>query len=267
MATVLVVDDEKNIREHLATYVRSLGHRVEVAAEAAAALACLGRTAVDVVFSDVRMAGMDGLALLNEVRRRRVEAVVVLMTAYATVEQAVEAMRAGAYDYLVKPFSLEQVGLLLDRVLEVQGLRRENRVLRGAVGTPEVLQSANPAMRRALAVARQVAATDATVLLTGESGTGKNVLARAIHDWSPRAAAPFVTVACTTRARAGRGDRARPPARSPRFTAGLGGLPGRARIARRDRAASHPRGAAGLHDPGGGSRTPRDQPDHPLAEA
>jgi NtrC-family two-component system response regulator AlgB len=198
MATVLIVDDEKNIREHLATYVRHLGHRVEVAADAAAALACLGRTAVDVVLSDVRMAGMDGLALLHEMRRRQPDAVVVLMTAYATVEGAVEAMRAGAYDYLVKPFSLDHAHLLLDRVLEVHGLRRENRILRGAVGRPPLLESASPAMQRALAMARQVAATDATVLLTGESGTGKNVLARAIHDWSARAAAPFVTVACTT---------------------------------------------------------------------
>jgi NtrC-family two-component system response regulator AlgB len=198
MATVLIVDDEKNIREHLATYVRHLGHHVEVAADATAALACIGRTAVDVVLSDVRMAGMDGLALLHEMRRRQPDAVVVLMTAYATVAGAVEAMRAGAYDYLVKPFSLDHVHLLLDRVLEVQGLRRENRLLRGAVGRPKLLESASPPMQRALAMARQVAATDATVLLTGESGTGKNVLAGAIHDWSARAAAPFVTVTCTT---------------------------------------------------------------------
>src|SRR5205823_10865190 len=120
MATVLIVDDEKNIREHLAIYVRSLRHRAEVAPDATEALTLLERHEPDVIFSDVRMAGMDGLALLREIRRRRPDAVVVLMTAYATVAQAVEAMRAGAYDYLVKPFSLEQVGLLLARVLEVQ---------------------------------------------------------------------------------------------------------------------------------------------------
>ncbi|HYR96370.1 MAG TPA: response regulator, partial [Candidatus Binatus sp.] len=113
MATILIVDDEKNVRTHLATYVRGLGHRAEMAADATAALAAVDRQEFDVVLSDVRMAGMDGLALLREIRRRRPDVVVVLMTAYATVPQAVDAMRAGAYDYLVKPFGLDQVGLLL----------------------------------------------------------------------------------------------------------------------------------------------------------
>src|SRR2546428_644539 len=181
MATILIVDDEKNIREHLALYVRSLRHRAEVAPDATEALALLERHDPDVIFSDVRMAGMDGLALLREIRRRRPDAVVVLMTAYARVAGAVEAMRAGAYDYLVKPFSLDQVGLLLTRVLEVQALRRENRALRRVLDEPAVLESASPTMARALATARQAAASDATLLLTGESGTGKNVLAAAMH--------------------------------------------------------------------------------------
>ncbi|MFN8545328.1 MAG: sigma-54 dependent transcriptional regulator [Candidatus Binatia bacterium] len=198
MANVLIVDDEKNIRNHLARYVRGLGHQVETAESAAVALETIERRDVDVVFSDVRMAGMDGLALLREIRRRRPDAVVVLMTAYATVAGAVEAMRGGAYDYLVKPFALDEVELLLARVLEVQGLRRENRQLRRAVDEPALLDSASPAMQRVLATARQAAAADVTVLLTGESGTGKNVLAAAIHAWSPRSSGPFVTIACTT---------------------------------------------------------------------
>lgn len=198
MAGVLVVDDEKNIRTHLATYLRGLGHVVEVAADAATALSTLDRGEFDVVLSDVRMAGMDGLALLREIRHKQPDLVVVLMTAYATVSQAVEAMRAGAYDYLVKPFSLDQVGLLLDRVLEVQALRHENRALRQAVQPQARLESASPVMQRVLDTARQVAASDVTVLLTGESGTGKNVLAAAIHQWSPRRDAPFVTITCTT---------------------------------------------------------------------
>ena len=198
MAAILVVDDEKNIRTHLSTYLGSLGHRVETADDGAQALALLGRLAPDVVFSDVRMAGMDGMELLREVRRRRPEAVVVLMTAYATIAGAVEAMREGAYDYLVKPFSLDEVGLLVERVLEVHGLRQENRRLRTAVEEPTLLESASPAMQRVLATAHQVAASDVTLLLTGESGTGKNVLASAIHRWSPRRNGPFVTIACTT---------------------------------------------------------------------
>jgi NtrC-family two-component system response regulator AlgB len=198
MASILVVDDEKNIRTHLATYLGSLGHRVETANDGAEALAQLDRLAPDVVFSDVRMAGMDGMELLRDVRRRRPEAVVVLMTAYATIAGAVEAMREGAYDYLVKPFSLDEVGLLVERVLEVHGLRQENRRLRSAVEEPALLESASPAMQRVLATAHQVAASDVTLLLTGESGTGKNVLASAIHRWSPRRNGPFVTIACTT---------------------------------------------------------------------
>jgi len=162
------------------------------------ALAIMGRHGIDIVLSDVRMAGMDWLALLREIRQRCPETVVVLMTAYATVAQAVEAMRAGAYDYLVKPFSLDQVKLLIERVLEVQTLRRENRVLRWAIEQPALLDSASPMMQRVLSTAQHVAASEATVLLTGESGTGKNVLASAIHAWSPRRNGPFVTVACTT---------------------------------------------------------------------
>ena len=198
MAAILVVDDEKNIRTHLSTYLGSLGHRVETADDGAQALALLDRLSPDLVFSDVRMAGMDGMELRREVRRRRPEAVVVLMTAYATIAGAVEAMREGAYDYLVKPFSLDEVGLLVGRVLEVHGLRQENRRLRTAVEEPALLESASPAMQRVLATAHQVAASDVTLLLTGESGTGKNVLASAIHRWSPRRNGPFVTIACTT---------------------------------------------------------------------
>jgi DNA-binding NtrC family response regulator len=198
MATVLIVDDEKNIRSHLATYLRGQGHRAETAADAAEALDVLERVDADVVLSDVRMAGMDGMELLRAIRGRRPDAVVVLMTAYGTVRGAVDALREGAYDYLVKPFDLDEVGLLLDRVIEVRQLRRENRDLRRVVESPALLASENPAMRRVLEIARQVAASDASVLLTGESGTGKNVLAAAMHSWSPRHQGPFVVVSCTT---------------------------------------------------------------------
>ena len=198
MAIILIVDDEKNIRTHLATYVRGLGHETHVAADAMEALALLDQHVVDVVLSDIRMAGRSGLVLLGEIRKRRPDAVVVLMTAYATIPGAVEAMRAGAYDYLAKPFALDEVGLLLDRVLEIHRLRRENRALREATGPPLLLETRNARMRRTLDAARQAAASDATLLLTGESGTGKNVLAAAIHRWSPRHAGPFVAIQCTT---------------------------------------------------------------------
>jgi DNA-binding NtrC family response regulator len=198
MASILIVDDEKNIRTMLATFVRARGHAAEVAADGAEALAALRRGTIDVVFSDVRMAGLDGLALLGEIRGRWPDVVVVLMTAYATVAQAVEAMRAGAYDYLVKPFSIEEVGLALDRILEVLELRRENRALKSALDRPVLLESRNAKMNRVIETARQGATSAATVLLTGESGTGKSVLAHAIHGWSAHARGPFVAIPCTT---------------------------------------------------------------------
>jgi NtrC-family two-component system response regulator AlgB len=198
MATVLVVDDEKNIRSHLATYLTGLGHRVVLAENGAQALRHADTESFDLVLTDVRMAGMDGLSLLRELRRRGPDAIVVLMTAYATIPGAVEAMREGAFHYLVKPFSLDEVGLLVERALEVHDLRRDNRELRRALDAPPLLDSRSERMHGALDTARRAADSDVTVLLLGESGTGKNVLARAIHGWSARRGEPFVTVACTT---------------------------------------------------------------------
>jgi two-component system, NtrC family, response regulator AlgB len=198
MASILVVDDEKNIRSHLATYLTGLGHRVAVAADGVEALRLADAEPFDLVITDVRMAGMDGMALLRELRRRRPDAVVVLMTAYATIPGAVEAMREGAFHYLVKPFGLDEVGILVERALEVGGLRRDNRALRRALAHAPLLESRAEVMNHALDTARRAADSDVTVLLLGESGTGKNVLARAIHGWSARRDQPFVTVSCTT---------------------------------------------------------------------
>jgi len=198
MANILIVDDDIGIRTHLAAGVRELGHEAEVTADATEALAVMDRGTFDVVLSDIRMAGMDGLALLRELRRRHPGAGVVLMTAYATVPDAVEAIRSGAYDYLVKPFSFEQVALVLGRLLELQTLRHENRALRQAVEIPLPLESCNPTMQQLLASARRAAVSNVPILLTGERGAGKNVMAAAIHRWSPRGSGPFVTIPCAT---------------------------------------------------------------------
>ena len=198
MARLIIVDDEKNIRQSLTTFFRSLGHDVVAAESAAQALAAAEEAAPDLVLTDFRMVETNGLELLKMIKRRRPDCLVVLMTAYATVENAVAAMKAGAYDYVTKPFSLEQIRHVAERALQVQGLQAENRVLRDVVYDAPLLDSQSPAMVKLLETARRAAASDATILLTGESGTGKNVLARQIHAWSPRQNSLFVVVNCTT---------------------------------------------------------------------
>jgi two-component system, NtrC family, response regulator AlgB len=199
MARLLIVDDEKNIRRSLETFFLSQGHSVTAAADARAALNALaGADGFDLVLTDFRMAEMNGLELLVEIKRRFPDASVVLMTAYATVENAVAAMKAGAGDYLSKPFTLQEVQHVVDRALEVRKLRVENRTLRVALDDLPLLESRSPRMRALVDTARQAAASEATIMLSGESGTGKNVLAREMHGWSPRTGQPFVAVNCTT---------------------------------------------------------------------
>ncbi|HXR34631.1 MAG TPA: sigma-54 dependent transcriptional regulator [Candidatus Binataceae bacterium] len=200
MARLLIVDDEKNIRRSLETFFQSCGHQVQTAGDARVALELLAASdGVDLVLTDFRMAEINGLELLKEIKRRFPEASVVLMTAYATVENAVAAMKGGASDYLSKPFSLQEVEHVVNRALELKNLRAENRVLRAAVLEElPLIESRSLRMRALVDTARQAAASEATILLLGESGTGKNVLAREIHGWSPRAGHPFVVVNCTT---------------------------------------------------------------------
>src|SRR5208282_5423858 len=198
MARLLVVDDEKNIRLSLVRFFDSLGHQVSEAENGTQASAMLAESRFDLVLTDFRMAEMNGLELLKEARRIHPDTLVILMTAYATVENAVAAMKAGAYDYITKPFSLEQIQLVVERAIQLQGLQAENRELREAMDELPLLESRSPAMTRLLETARQAAASDATILLTGESGTGKNVIARQIHRWSRRQSKPFVVVNCTT---------------------------------------------------------------------
>jgi NtrC-family two-component system response regulator AlgB len=202
LANILIVDDDRNIRRMLATALDSAGYTVTEAASAAQALARLSaQPPPALVITDVRMEQMDGIRLLEQIKQTRPAIPVIIMTAYATIPAAVEAMRLGAYDYLPKPFSAQQIRQTVARALEIQSLRQENRALRSRLERltgAERFLAATPQTAALLEVAAKAAASDATVLLTGESGTGKSLLARHIHQLSPRQSGPFVSVACTT---------------------------------------------------------------------
>ena len=176
-----------------------MGHQVAEAATGAAALALLQRQAFDLAFLDLRLGRDSGLDVLPELLKAAPGLGVVMVTAYASINSAVEAMRRGAFDYLPKPYTPDQLRVVLDRWQLVQGLRHQVADLQEQVRqfVPEAdLTTQEPAMQAALDVAFQVAASEATVLLRGESGTGKGVLARAIHARSAARRRPFVTVHC-----------------------------------------------------------------------
>ena len=195
---VLVVDDERNTREGLGRALRG-DYEVVLAESAAAALAALDARPVDVMLSDVRMPGGDGLSLLREARAKHPSTICILLTAYGSVETAVEAMKLGAQDFLTKPVNLDQLDLVLARALRARDLESENRELHKRLdaryGLENIIGSA-PAMERLFDVIRQAAPTQATVLIQGASGTGKELVAQAIHHLSPRANGPFVAVHC-----------------------------------------------------------------------
>src|SRR6202050_256109 len=156
MSKLLIVDDEKNIRLSLMRFFGSLGHQVREAESGAQAVALLAESRFDLVLTDFRMAEMNGLELLKEVKRISPDLAVILMTAYATVENAVAAMKAGAYDYLTKPFTLDQVEHVVNRALEARRVRAENRVLRDSIEERPLLESQSPVMQRLLETARRV---------------------------------------------------------------------------------------------------------------
>ena len=201
MARILVVDDDRNIRRMLGATLEGAGHRVTEAESAERALELVAPGDTDVVLSDIRMAGMDGFGLLKTLKQKGPAVQVIMMTAYGSIPDAVEAMRFGAYDYLPKPFSAEHIRRVVARALEVKELRAENRRLKAEVellSEREVFLTASGASRKLAETAAQVAASDATILLTGESGTGKSMLSSYIHSKSPRKDGPFIQVACTT---------------------------------------------------------------------
>ena len=196
---VLVVDDEGNIRKTLAICLEAEGHRVTAVSNFQDAVAEASRRTFHMAFVDLRLGTSSGLDLIPALLSGSPWMKIVVITAYASIETAVEAMRRGATDYIPKPFTPAQVLLAVRKVDEVRTLEQKVAALREDLerATPEVhFASECPAMQRAIETARQVSPTNAAVLLRGESGTGKTVLARAIHGWSRRAAKPFGVVSC-----------------------------------------------------------------------
>src|SRR5260370_31124560 len=184
---IVVVEDEEKLRRVIELQLASAGYEVEKAATAEEAIRLVDRA--DMILTDLRLPGMDGLELLSIIRRQNSHVPVVVMTAFGTVETAVGAMKAGAVDFLLKPFSLDHLMTVVHKALEVRALRDENRKLREELGVRydfgNIVGRSRP-MQEIFAVIMRVAPTKATVLLAGESGVGKDLIARAIHYHSPR---------------------------------------------------------------------------------
>jgi two-component system, NtrC family, response regulator AtoC len=193
--TVLVVDDEPRIRRIVEMALGDRGYRVLTAPSAEAAQEILEKDTVDIVVTDLQLPGRSGLDLLSTVRASRLEVPVILITAFGTVESAVEAIKAGAYDYVLKPFSVEELEALVARALDARPGARDLQPAAAAT-TDDGVVARSPAMKRILGMVAQVAAAPTTVLVTGETGVGKEVVARALHQGSSRRERPFVAVNC-----------------------------------------------------------------------
>ena len=195
---ILIVDDELHVRTSLAAWFREDGYQVNTAGSGKEALELLAREPAHILLVDIKMPGMDGLELHRAVRELLPEATVIVMTAYAAVETAVQALKDGAYDYIVKPFEPEAISRLVRKASERYRLLAENRELKRKVeaAAPTLVASATGAMKKVFEAALQVAPTDTSVLIRGESGTGKELLAQRIHGLSPRQFGTFVAVNC-----------------------------------------------------------------------
>jgi len=196
---ILIVDDEQSMREFLGILLEREGYAIETAESAEAALSHLEGSRYDLVISDIKMPGLDGISLLGRIKAGSPDTAVLMMTAYSTAEQAVEAMKIGAYDYISKPFKVEEIKVLVRNALEKRDLKRENQRLKQEVLEKHSFSGfigKSRKMRELYTLIEKVAASMASVLIVGESGTGKELAARAIHFNSPRKDKPFVAVNC-----------------------------------------------------------------------
>jgi DNA-binding NtrC family response regulator len=197
---ILVVDDEEVMRESLAAWLQEDGYAVDVASSGREAVQKAREKDYAIFFIDLKMPpGMDGIETTMEVRKLRPDASIIIITAYATVDTAVTAMKEGAQEYIVKPSNPQEISLLVQRIIKVKNLQRENLILRRKLSKHYEVQdiiSKNPKMHEIFALIREVGSLRSTVLIQGESGTGKEMIARAIHNSGDRADKPFVAVSC-----------------------------------------------------------------------
>jgi two-component system response regulator AtoC len=199
MAQICVIDDQAMMRESLEATLATHDHKVFAYEHAQEALTMIKQQSFDVIITDLRMPGMDGVTLLREIRRLGIDAPLVLMTAHASVSTAVEAMKLGAFDYIQKPFNAEEIEIVVERALRERTLVRDNEIMRREIEDlqrQQELIGQSPSMQPVLEKVQRVAQSSATVLITGESGTGKELIARAIHVASNRAQQPMLAVNC-----------------------------------------------------------------------
>jgi len=195
--TVLVVDDDADIREVLRDRLESLGYRVLTGGSGREGLEALERHNPQLVLLDVEMPGMNGLEVLKRIRRQEHDVTVVMITAYGTIERAVQAMKDGAYDFIPKPFEPDHIALIVAKALERETLKREVEILSEQLDDRHrMVVGQSAAINGAVEMARKAAASKSTILLLGESGTGKEIFARAIHNWSDRSHQPFIAINC-----------------------------------------------------------------------
>ena len=200
MEKILIVDDEESIIDVLSMMLEKEGYQALSASDGSEALKVLDKEKIDLIISDMRMTPMNGLDLLKRVKDIDPDITAIMMTAYATVENAVEAMRQGAFEYVIKPFKLDELRLLVERALEQRNIIRENRFLKQQISCKynfDNIIGNSPVMQKVYHLIHKVAPTDSTVLIYGESGTGKELVAHAIHFNSPRKDKPFEPINCS----------------------------------------------------------------------
>jgi len=199
MSKILIVDDEQSMRDFLAIMLTKEGHEVIAADSGTSALKAIHGDIFDLIISDIKMPGMSGLELLKAVKELSSETIVIMITAFAAAESAVEAMKLGASDYIIKPFKVDELKLIINDSLEKRDLQKENILLKREIesksGFTNFIGKSVP-MQKIFTLIRQVAATNSTVLISGESGTGKELVAQSIHFNSARKKGPFITINC-----------------------------------------------------------------------